>query len=604
LLLRGFCASIKDDIENYGCYISHKSIEIVPYSLQIDHFQIFSNAKNRLLMSATTQDDSFFIKSLGFSSTAVNKPLQNKDKKWSGEKMVLLPTLINANSRKSFNINKLLKIRHTNLGFVVIVPSWEKANLYKSENTIVADTNTLNDEISKLRSGQCDKCLVIVNRYDGIDFPDNSCRVLIIDSLPNLGNLADRYEEECRPESDIFNTKLAQKIEQGLGRPVRGEKDYSVIIIIGNDLVKFIRNKTTNKYFSQQTIKQIEIGLEIAKLADDDVSHEKDPFQIIFNTMMQCLKRDEGWKEYYTFEMNNLVTDVNPSKIFDKIQTEHEYENLVLKKDYQKATTLLRKYIDNYYKNDNNEKGWYLQQLARYTYMFNKLESNLIQKSAFGLNNHLLTPKDTINYKKISYISGTQISNIKIFLSKYENIADLHVNIDEILSKLSFGVDANKFESSLQILGKFLGYESQRPDKEIRKGFDNLWCGANKHFELFECKSKVIDNFKSINKHQVGQMNNHIAWFREQYGYNSIANFYMIIPSNEVSSNANFSTKIKIIKKKHLDSLKKNISSFISCLQNFYLSDLTEIQLHDFLDKNQLGLDCINEYYSEEPRFM
>ena len=45
-------------------------------------------------MSATTQDDSFFIKGLGFDIESIKNPLLDPDQKWSGEKMLLLPSLI------------------------------------------------------------------------------------------------------------------------------------------------------------------------------------------------------------------------------------------------------------------------------------------------------------------------------------------------------------------------------------------------------------------------------------------------------------------------------------------------------------------------------
>ena len=37
---------------------------------------------------------------------------------------------------------------------------------------------------------------MLTNRYDGIDLPDNTCRILIVDSLPFFTNMADKYEEK------------------------------------------------------------------------------------------------------------------------------------------------------------------------------------------------------------------------------------------------------------------------------------------------------------------------------------------------------------------------------------------------------------------------
>ncbi len=47
-------------------------------------------------MSATVTDDSFLIKGLGVDADAIKNPLVHKDEKWSGEKMVLIPSLMDA----------------------------------------------------------------------------------------------------------------------------------------------------------------------------------------------------------------------------------------------------------------------------------------------------------------------------------------------------------------------------------------------------------------------------------------------------------------------------------------------------------------------------
>ena len=50
---------------------------------------------------------------------------------------------------------------------------------------------------------------------------------------------------------------------------------------------------------------------------------------------------------------------------------------------------------------DDTEKGWYLQQLARYTYPTSIAELIKIQKSAFKKNTQLLKPSIGIDYTKL-----------------------------------------------------------------------------------------------------------------------------------------------------------------------------------------------------------
>lgn len=44
--------------------------------------------------------------------------------------------------------------------------------------------------------------------------PDESCRVLIMDSMPYFNSLSDKYEKKCRPNSEIINKKIAQKLSK------------------------------------------------------------------------------------------------------------------------------------------------------------------------------------------------------------------------------------------------------------------------------------------------------------------------------------------------------------------------------------------------------
>ena len=96
------------------------------------------------------------------------------------------------------------------------------------------------DEIGKLKRGVFDRLVVINNRYDGIDLPDESCRVLIIDSLPFFNSLSDKYEEKCRHDREIIYKKIAQKIEQGIGRGrSRNRLIYNRIFYSGVDCAGF-----------------------------------------------------------------------------------------------------------------------------------------------------------------------------------------------------------------------------------------------------------------------------------------------------------------------------------------------------------------------------
>ena len=591
---------MKDRIIEYSCFISGNKIEISPYNINVTQFGTFSRAHRRILMSATTQEDIFFVKGLNFSVDAVVNPIKYPKLRWSGEKMLLMPSLIDETCDKDLVATEFGKMSVSQFGIVVIVPNTKRANYYNQLGAKFPKNNKeLFSVIDDLRKGNFNNIVVINNRYDGIDLPDESCRILIIDSMPFLNNYSDRYEEKCCPNSEIINKKIAQKIEQGIGRAVRGEKDYCAILIIGSDIEKFMRGALTRKYFSNQTQKQIEIGFEVAKMAKEEVQENDSPMKQIISLIKQMIKRDDGWKEYYATEMNEIIEEGIENTIYERYEKENEFERLFSQAEYEKAVNETQRFIDKYIK-DDLEKGWYLEQMARYAYMFSKEKSALLQKSAFKLNTQLLKPDNGIVYSKISFLNENRINRFKKYISKYSDFEELNLHMNEAIEKFSFGMPSEKFESSLQDLGEMLGYVSQRPDQEIRKGPDNLWCVSNKKYVIFECKSEVEEHRNAIKKSEAGQFNNHCGWFKEEYGEYVDVLRIMIIPTKRLSHDANFNEQVFVMRKNGVKKFKDNIKAFLKEIQKYDLDSLSDEKIQEYFNLYKLNIEDFSEYYIEK----
>lgn len=589
---------IKDKIHEYCCYISGNKIEISPNITNIEPFGSFSKADRRILMSATTQDDSFFIKGLSFSEKAIKNPLINISQKWYGEKMILIPSLIDENCNRSLISAAFAKISYKNFGAVALVPNTNRAKYYQQFNTIVTTRNTISETIDELRKGDYEKMVVINNRYNGIDLPDESCRILIFDSIPYSKTLSGQYEQNCRPNSEIVNKKLAQLIEQGLGRSVRGEKDFCAILIIGSDLVHFIQSKETKKYFSLQTQKQIEIGLEIAQLGSEEIDINIPTLRPIYSLINQLVDRDSGWKNFYSSKMKEISETTYESSIFNSFEKENEIEKLFNNRKYNSASDKMDEFISKM--TDDLEKGWYQQQYARYIYPQSKSKSIELQEKAFDNNKQLLKPLMVKEYIKVAYINQNKLDRIRIYMNGYSNYADLSLQLSLILNNLSFGKKANLFEAALDEIGNLLGFICQRPDNDIRKGPDNLWCGTNNTYLFFECKNQVSEERSEIYKKEAGQMNTHCAWFEQKYGVDTKVQRFLLIPTKKISHDSAFTHDVRIIRKKNLNKFKKSILGFIMELKAYNFSDISNEKLQGFLDLHKLNQGDLYCSYSEK----
>jgi replicative superfamily II helicase len=591
---------LKDALEHCQCIISGKALEITPYLPALHKFGSFAHAKHRVFMSATVTNDAFLVKGLRLSPATIRNPIIYKKEKWSGEKMIVIPSLISPTLDREIMVPELARPdpgrKH---GCLALIPSfWGRAE-WEKLGSLVATTELISKYIERLRQGDFEKTVVLVNRYDGVDLPDQMCRVLIFDQKPRGETLLAAYEQDCRAMSEIVAMRDARTIEQGLGRSVRGEKDYCAIVMLGADLVKFIRSPDTRKHLSSQTRIQIELGLEIAKFAQEDVKG-KTPMEIFWGVVRQCLERDPDWKEYYSQRMDAISSDQVKDDILDIFQTELDAAEAYESADYERASLILQKLIDGKIKVPS-EKYWYLQERARYIYAASRDECFKLQLAAYNGNRYLLKPPRGVAVQRLVAMSYERVENIIDSVRRYENYEQLTLAVDEVLGRLQFGVKADRFEEALKELGRMLGFASERPDKEWKEGPDNLWELSVGNYLLFEDKSEVDQARSDINKNETGQMSNAMAWFEKNYSGSNSTNI-LIIPAKYLPGSGGFLKPVLIMMARELRKLRYAVRQFFNEFSGADFSSLSDSKIQGWLVSHDLQVKDLQEKYGVQPK--
>lgn len=588
---------VRDMIADCHCIVSGTSIEILPHSPPLRSFGSFFEAQHRIFMSATVTDDSFLVRGLGLEKATIETPLSFPDEKWCGEKMFILPSLLDPSLTREKVVSGFAKPakKTRTFGVVGLTPSFKRSELWEENGAIVASTDTITDQVEALKSGDCANALCIVNRYDGVDLPDDACRILVIDSKPLGMSLYDRFLEACRPGSEVISQRTARIIEQGLGRSVRGEKDYCAIVLAGGDLVQAIRSATVRKYYSAQTQTQLEIGLEVAEFAKEDIADGVDPSSAMLGLVKKVLERDEGWKEFYIERMSEVKPTTPDEKLLGVFATELKAEQKSEAKRWNEAAGMIQQMLDDGDFSDQ-EKGWYLQEMARYMYRHSKTGSKKLQVAAHSVNRYLLKPQDGVTVKKLEVIPRRRVEAIAAWASKSPDFDDLMIRVDGILTNIRFGGDSDRFEAAVQQIGEALGYSAERPDKEWGEGPDDLWCLRDNEYLLIECKNRVDLDRDEIAKGETGQMNNSCAWFRKNYGDSTVHN-RLIFPSRKLGKGAGFIENTEVIREQELKKLVRNVRSFFNEFRGADLADLEPKTILDWLTTHALRTeDLIAEY--------
>jgi replicative superfamily II helicase len=594
---------LKDSLEHCHCIIAGGQLQVAPHVPPLERFGSFHGAAHRVFMSATVTDDSFLVKGLGLDDKTIATPVTYSKEKWSGEKMILMPSLISPLLDREAIIAEYAPERpakKAKYGVAVLTPSFKATGAWAAMGARVATTETISSMVQGLVTGYRQQTAVFANRYDGIDLPDDSCRILIPDSRPRADTLLDRYDEKCRPHSEEVAGKAARVVEQGLGRSVRGERDYSVILVTGADLVSVLRSTKSRMYLSDQTRVQIEVGLEASALAQDEVeSGGAEPIEALRDVAGKCLLRDPDWKEFYVEKLNAI----NPLKVGGKILgifiAERQAERAFQQGDTDEAVALLQSLVDKYVKSPE-ERGWYLQEMARYKYRTSQVEANQLQIEAHKLNRNALKPREGLSITQIGLVSTKRTGLIIKWLQGCGSYDEANMHLHGLLQALQFGTEADRFEAALDEVGRALGFETQRPDNDWGAGPDNLWAVRQGQYLMFECKSEVLLTRPEIYKAETGQMNNSSAWFAKQYPGASVRRV-LIIPAAKLGKGAGFTDAVEIMRQVDLRALCKSVAAFFREFKSLNFKSLADVKVQAAIALHKLREEDMLARFTTKP---
>lgn len=592
---------VKDSLGSCRCIFSGTSLEIEPFLAPLDRFGSYQHAELRVYMSATVTDDAFLVKGLRLAPETIAAPVTYAKERWSGEKMVLMPSLIDDTLGRSEIVRAYGK-EHSqfNYGVVALAPSFKRTRDWDKYGALVAKNDTLASAVAGLRDGDFKKTVVLVNRYDGVDLPDSMCRLLILDSKPYSERLVDLYEEQCRASSEATLMRTVRAVEQGLGRSVRGEKDYSVILIAGADVVRLLRDSRSKKYFSVQLNTQIELGIEAAEMARDDVRNGEQPLTALLGLLHQCLDRDSSWKAFYAERMNSVVAGIANERILKLYERELQAELKHLAGDYQGAADDLQAALDEGVV-ESGDQSWYLQEMARYLYAGKRGKSHSLQTTAFSRNRRLLRPSEGVTVAQLELVSHGRMERIADWASRFESYEQLSIAVADIVTNLAFGVSADKFERALNELAPALGFKGEMPDKEWKEGPDNLWAIGDNQYLLWEVKSEVKTTRSEISKYEANQMNTSCTWFLRHYKGCDHSPL-MIIPTHKLGNAAAFAHPVAVLAEVELSKFTKAVRGFFKSLESMNLKDLASDELQTLVLSHKLDRQSLCGNLGREPR--
>ena len=573
---------VKDELRTCHCIFTGQKVEIGPHLVPIRSLPSFAGATRRFFLSATLADDSILPREFDVEKKAVEQTVRPLSRGDIGERMILIPDLIEPGLGE--RLPALLGANRGKRNIVVLVPSTQAAAPWQAVGAALALGGDVSPAIEKLRS-TTGEFIVLANRYDGIDLPDEACRVLVVDGLPVGDTLFDRYAADVRHNSLLAASRIAQTIEQGFGRGVRSGKDRCVVLLAGRELVRFVSIKRHLPLFSPETREQIEIGRQISRIASEENAA---PHERLFRLMSQCLKGDEKWRRFHAAKMAKVTDDPVDSLRLRLGVDERAAFNAYDSGDHQKSVEYIREAINELGADRPADSGWYLQTAAMLLYAADPTQSQQMQKRAHELNSSLLRPLVGVRYKRVALKAGLQAERVLAWSTQHAEPNAIVVSAADILGHLAFGVEHDRFEEAWQELGILLGFEAQRPEREFGKGPDGLWAMPGNQYLLAEAKSDVQASRSAVYQSETEQLSNSVNWFHDEYGTDQKLLPVLIHPTNLLAESAYPPEGAVVIDRDGLAKLHEAVTQLAAALAGRIAESWSAAQVGQLLEDHHL----------------
>lgn len=516
---------IADNLADCQIYVSWHSILIRPYIAPTETHEAFKNSLQRVFMSATLGNSGELERLTGCRKIKRLPITSGWDTKGLGRRLFVFPDL-SLDSRMHKEI--IVKLHQESKHSVLIVPNDKDAERFSEylrdsvDGIDIFDTNDLitsRDRYCKSKNA----IVIMANRFDGVDFPDDESRMLFIYNLPKVTHLQEKFFVGKMAASVLYAERIKTRIVQAVGRCTRNASDYSVVCILGDSILNEITSARIQSAYHPEIRAEIRFGVEN--------STDFESIDDILENVRLFYARGQEWasaetdiveqRNCFIAEGKNSVQEEIYTKLLTSAQLEVDFQYEIWKKNYQSAYEKAIQIVEVLNAPPLSGYKCYWQYVCGWL----ALETGNVQ-----LSNHYFSQANSNNKGGIRWFSSllrdVTVGQATIVETDYffdivslleENIKKLqHNNRFETHAKGILeglvSMEGSIFEKAHLNLGILLGYDAHNVDSDAAP--DPYWIINDDLCIVAE--DKIYENdTKSIPVSHVKQACGHAVWIRE-----------------------------------------------------------------------------------------
>lgn len=517
-------SALRESLESCLFYVSPDRLLLRPYIPPTLTHQPFSGARQRLYMSATLGAGGDLERFTGIASISRMEAPEAWKTRVTGRRFIVFASQMNEDVNRTDAVIQLCKEGPRTL--VLAEDRRTVDALAKSLNDAGVSTLAAKDveeSIDPFIQAETPSALVLANRYDGIDLPDETCRQMVMMGTPTSGDLQEQFLLQRFQATSLLRDRIRTRLTQGVGRCTRSETDYALVLMFGDDLHNWCA-KPSNKSTLKPEL-QAEIALGMSAARNGSLKDFLDRRTEFLQQGSEWLKADDwinedtkavAWVDDPVAETLRSVVDLEVKWMYSCWQHDfaHGYELAVRIGDKMDSSLDLRPYrtfwnfcaassaYAEFSKTGNEE--W----RSRYKSSIRKAADATLAISWFATLKRLLDQQ-----------GEAAPSGPPVIVEQIANLLDQwHLNGPKFEERLGearswiLSNNATSFEMGLEALGKMLGCESFRWNPGKDKGApDGLWLLVDGSPIIWEAKSDA-DPKVPVTLEYAREAGGHEAW--------------------------------------------------------------------------------------------
>jgi hypothetical protein len=474
----------------------------------------FAGAKQRIYMSATLGGGSDLQRSYGIEKLAM---VRAKSSQW-GRRYIFVPG-VHTGADEAIQIVGSAWDEIKTRRAVLLTPSERVMNrtFDKLENAVAhkparlgaADiANSLDGFITKN-----DVVLALAGRYDGLDLPDDQCRLLILSESPAAINPLERHLSERWKMGPVLRKRERTRIVQGMGRCTRNATDFAVIVWLGQSLVNAATSSPLLAGLPPELRAEVMWGVEQSQLA------AKSPEKLV--SMIVGLIEDTEYRKAADGDIEGIQakqSETEPKDYEEAGRDEVRYSKAMWDDNFEYALETAHRIADGL--NSPELAGyrawwWFLASIAASLMNNTNAEQDALRRGAScGVNsgwlNQLLRQRKAAIAEKSTAISPNAETLWDVLATWGWAGPAFEQQIHKMLNQLE-DPDHVSYHEGLETLGKSFGAETTRTTEQGAP--DVVWSFAGDLHLAFEAKTeKKAEGV--LSKKDVQEAKGHPDWVK------------------------------------------------------------------------------------------